>query len=463
LPAPSWSQLYVGKYAGITLILNLGIGLHAVDIFIVATIMPSVVGDIGGAAFYAWTTMLYMVASIVGAASSAPIKAGLGLRRCYFLAALGFLAGSAICAVAPDMPVLLLGRVVKGLGGGLLIATNMMLVREVYPDDIRTRALSTMSAMWGMAAMLGPLIGGIFAEFGGWRGAFWFSVPIIILFSAMAWRRLPESEIAPSVPRFPIYRLAMLGSGVLCVAAAGNIDGFAPRLALIASAFVLVAMTFRRDHGAAHRLFPTRPLSLNRSVGTAYWIMFLFTFTHSSIGVFIPLVVQVVHGASPLIAGYFTTVMVISWTAATVAGAGLQGRAVRFVVGMGPLLLVTGMAGVALVATTGPLPLLAGFICLAGLGIGSCLAHMVNWTMTAADPGEESVTASSIPTVRSLGIAFGSASAGLIANTAGLGDGISVETVTMAANWVYGVAVVPALVIAMLAFRLLWLRRAIVV
>ena len=88
---------------------------------------------------------------------------------------------------------------------------------------------------------------------------------------------------------------------------------------------------------------------------------------------------------------------------------------------------------------------------------------MVNWTMTAADPGEESVTASSIPTVRSLGIAFGASSAGLIANTAGLGDGISVETVTMAANWVYGVAVVPAALIALLAFRLLWLRRAIVV
>ena len=222
-------------------------------------------------------------------------------------------------------------------------------------------------------------------------------------------------------------------------------------------------MTFRRDHGVAHRLFPTRPLSLNRSVGTAYWIMFLFTFTHSSIGVFIPLVVQVMHGASPLIVSYFTTVMVISWTAATVGGAGLQGRAVRFVVGMGPLLLVTGIAGVALVATTGPLPLLAGCICVAGLGIGSCLAHIVNWTMTAADPGEESVTTSSIPTVRSLGIAFGSSSAGLIANIAGLGDGISVEAVTMAANWVYGVAVAPASLISMLAFRLLWLRRAIVV
>jgi hypothetical protein len=109
------------------------------------------------------------------------------------------------------------------------------------------------------------------------------------------------------------------------------------------------------------------------------------------------------------------------------------------------------------------LPMLAGFICLAGRGIGSCLAQIVNWTMSAADPGEESVTASSIPNVRSLGIAFGSSSAGLIANSAGLGDGISIETVTMASSWVYGVAVVPALLIAMLAFRLLWLRRAIVV
>ncbi len=108
------------------------------------------------------------------------------------------------------------------------------------------------------------------------------------------------------------------------------------------------------------------------------------------------------------------TIMVLSWTAATVAGAGLQGRALA----LGPLLLVVGMAGVAVVATCGPLPLLAGFICLAGLGISACRAHMVNWTMSAAEPDEENVTASSIPTVRSLGIAFGSSSAGLIANTA---------------------------------------------
>ncbi|MFP6744865.1 MAG: MFS transporter [Alphaproteobacteria bacterium] len=375
-----------------------------------------------------------MVASIVGAASSAPIKAGLGLRRCYFLAALGFLVGSAICAVAPDMLVLLIGRVVKGLGGGLLIATNMMLVREVYPDDIRTRALSNLSAMWGIAAMVGPMIGGIFAEFGGWRGAFWFSVPLIILFSATAWRRLPSTIAAALVPRFPIYRLAMFGSGVMCVALAGNTDGHGARLALIVTAVALVALTFRRDHGARDRFFPTRPLSLFRPVGTAYWIMFLFTFTHSSIGVFMQLVVQVVHGATPLVAGYFTTIVVLSWTATTVAGAVLQGRAVRWAVALGPLLLVLGMAGVAVVATRGPLPLLAGFICLAGLGIGGCLAHMVNWTMSAVEPGEENVTASSIPTVRSLGIAFGSSSAGLIANTAGLGDGISVDTVTTAAN-----------------------------
>ncbi|MEE2979972.1 MAG: hypothetical protein VYA71_00315, partial [Pseudomonadota bacterium] len=70
------------------------------------------------------------------------------------------------------------------------------------------------------------------------------------------------------------------------------------------------------------------------------------------------------------------TIMVLNWTAATVAGAGLQGRAVA----LGPLLLVVGMAGVAVVATRGPLPLLAGFICFAGLGISACLAHIVNWT-----------------------------------------------------------------------------------
>src|SRR6185369_16456262 len=94
LAKSQWALLF-GEGRGVpTVVLCLGIGIHAIDVFVIAAVMPSVVADIGGATFYAWPTMLYMVASILGSACSAPVKARLGPRGAYTLAALVFLAGT---------------------------------------------------------------------------------------------------------------------------------------------------------------------------------------------------------------------------------------------------------------------------------------------------------------------------------------------------------------------------------
>lgn len=460
MSTPSWSELFRGRYAAYTLILDLGIGLHAIDVFIIATVMPEVVAEIGGVAFYTWPVMLYMVASIVGAACGGPIMAALGTRRGYAAAAVAFLIGSVGCAVAPGMAYLLIARAVQGVGGGVIIALSMALVRELYPANLRTRALSTISATWGVAALLGPLVGGVFSEIGWWRGAFWAGVPVIVLFAALAWRTLPAALAAARVPAFPLRRIALLGAGVLGVALSGNVEPLAARLALVAAALFLLGQTFRLDRGAANRLFPTHPLSIANRVGVAYWMFFLISVTHSAIGVFMPLLVQVLHGGSALLAGYFNTILALAWTSGALASSGFEGRWVRRVIVLGPLAIACGFAGQALVVVDGSLPALAVFVALTGLGIGICHAHIVHWTMSAARQGEEGLTASSIPTVRILGVAFGAALAGMVANAAGLAAGVSEATVAAAAAWVYGLFIAAPCLVVVLALRLVWLHRA---
>ena len=459
MSVPSWSELFRGRNAAYTLILDLGIGLHAIDVFIIATVMPEVVAEIGGVAFYTWPVMLYMVASIVGAASGGPIMAALGTRRGYAVGALAFLVGSVGCAVAPGMAHLLIARAVQGAGGGVIIALSMALVRELYPANLRTRALSTISATWGVAALLGPLVGGVFSEIGWWRGAFWVGAPVIVLFATLAWRTLPATPAAARVPAFPLRRIALLGAGVLGVALSGTVEPLAARLALVAAALFMLGQTFRLDRGAANRLFPTNPLSIANRVGVAYWMFFLISVTHSAIGVFMPLLVQVLHGGSALLAGYFNTVLALAWTSGALASSGFVGRWVRRVIVLGPLAMVCGFAGQAVVVVGGSLPALAVFVALTGLGIGICHAHIVHWTMSAARQGEEGLTATSIPTVRILGVAFGAALSGMVANAAGLAAGVSEATVAAAAAWVYGLFIAAPCSVALLALRLLWLHR----
>ncbi len=457
MTAPAWTELFRGRRAAYTVTLNLGIGLHAIDVFIIATVMPAVVDDIGGVAFYTWPVMLYMVASIVGAASGGPVMAMLGNRKGYAAGAVVFLVGTIGCAVAPAMAFLLLARAVQGAGGGVIIALSMALVRELYEENLRTRALASISATWGVAALLGPFLGGVFSELGWWRGAFWAGAPVIVLFMIMAWRTLPKTPAAGGAAAYPVRRIAMLGAGVLGVGISGHVESLAGRAALVVAAIVLVGLTFRLDRGADNRLFPTRPLSVAHPVGVAYWMFFLISVTHSSFGVFMPLVVQVLHGGSAILAGFYNTILALAWTVGSIASSGLERHWVRRVIVLGPLAIACGIAGQALLVVDGTLTALAVFVALTGLGIGICHPHLVHWTMSAARDGEEGLTASAISTVRSLGVAFGAAFSGLVANAAGLAAGVSEASVAATAVWIYGLIIVApscAVVLAVLLVRL---------
>lgn len=460
-PTPTWRDLFRGRHAVYSLILTLAISLHAVDVFIIATVLPSVVAEIGGAAFYTWSTMLYMVASIVGAASGGRVKVNLGNRYGYVAASGLFLLGTVGCAMAPTMPFLLAARVFQGLGGGLIVSLSYTLIGSLYPQAMRARMFAVISAMWGIAAVLGPMIGGVFAEIGWWRGAFWVGVPVILLFSSLAWRVLPDAPQDGTPPRFPWRRLALLAAGVLCVALSGHVDAIPAKFALLVLAAAVVALTFHLDaKGPENRLFPSRPMSVNHPVSVGYWMVFLFSVTYSPISVFIPLLLQVLHGVGPLAAGYFFAIMAFGWTLAAMIVSGFEGRRVQAMILLGPITMTVGIAGQSLVVEGGSLLLLGLFVAMVGVGVGMCHAHIANLTITAARPSEEAVTASSIPMTQSLGTAFGAAAGGLVANAAGLNAGVSAETVGSAASWIYGFCIVPPAIASLMAIRLLWLHRA---
>ncbi|KOQ56133.1 MFS transporter, partial [Achromobacter xylosoxidans] len=120
LPPVSWADLLRGRNALRSIALAGGVALHAINIYVVTTILPTIIREIGGLTYYAWNTTLFVAASIVGSALSAKLIDRLGPRLAYLLALAVFSAGAIACALAPSMPALLLGRTVQGLGGGVL-------------------------------------------------------------------------------------------------------------------------------------------------------------------------------------------------------------------------------------------------------------------------------------------------------------------------------------------------------
>jgi MFS family permease len=477
-PPAAFFDVFRGGLGIYTLTINLAMALHAIDVFITAAVMPKVVRDIGGISFYTWPTTLYMVASIIGAASNAPLRAILGTRRAYMLASITFLLGSIGCAIAPTMAVMLLARFLQGWGGGLLISLSMALVQSVYPEHLRKRALAFISSTWGVAALLGPAVGGLFAEHGFWRGAFWFNVPIVAIFMTGAWIKLPRHQADPSglaAPRFPYRRLALLSLGVCAVGLAGEVyeamellgldltqPGFrgiaiALQIGLIGLAILAVKRTITLDRPErlqamsavaaasdgirpqpASRLLPSEPLNTRTSTGMGGWVMLLSSMSHAVIGAYLPLALQVVRGTSDSVAAYIVACLAVAWTFASVTTSHLQGKAAQACITIGLLLSTVGLVILTLTMRDGSLWVIAGADALVGLGLGTTNLHLVAAVLRHATKGEEGLTAGAIPTIRSLGISFGAAGAGVVANTAGLSHGADPATISLAIHWVLG-------------------------
>ena len=277
----SWTEVFRGRFGVYTLLLNIGILFFAVDNFLINTLMPSIVVDIGGVAFYAWAMMLYLVGSIMGAASYGPLRARIGGRHSFAVGGAVFSFGALGCSIAPAIGGLLVARLFQGVGGGLILAGSMAFISILFEPQLRKYAVAVTNVTWIIAAIVGPVQAGIFANFGWWRGAFFLYVPIGAAFLVGILWKIPkntdQATAGSRALRFPIWRVGLLGLGVLCVASSGLVQPPALRTALVVTAGLIVWYAFNRDAKAENRLFPSQPLSLTEPVGLAYWGHILVT------------------------------------------------------------------------------------------------------------------------------------------------------------------------------------------
>lgn len=458
--APRLSSLFLRAYLFGTLMLGGGIMLHAVETYITATLMPSIVRDIGGLPLFAWATTIYVAASVLGSTFVAVRPPGVTLNRCYVLGAALFGAGSLVCAIAPSMETVLAGRAIQGLGAGLLVALGYAFIRFVYPEGLWSTASTLYAAAWGIATFLGPTIGGVFAAGSAWREAFALLVPISALMAYFAPRLLPSGEGERVTTRTPFPQILLLVGAVLLLSLASSVDAPGLRAALSGAAVLGVAAAVAIERRASARLLPAGTIGLSSPLARVYLIMLLLLVTVCS-DIYIPYFLQVLHGVTPLVSGYLVALVALGWTAAAFATAGLAGRKANRVILVGAALeaLATAMLVVTLARHNpqGGLMALAGataFIFVMGFGIGMGWAHLVTHVLTLAPAGETDKASAAITTMQALGAAFGAALAGIIVNSTGLVTPGGVSGALTAAWWLFALIALPAALAILLAARL---------
>ncbi len=455
----SWVGLFGRPYGASTIMLGFGVTLAAIEGLVTTTALPSAAGEIGGLAFYSWATTLYMVGSILSAASGGLIKSRYGARRGFIGAAMVFTVGTVVCGAAPAMVVLLIGRAVQGLGGGLILALCYATVRDQYPEALRPKVFALMSGVWGTAALSGPLLGGVFASMGYWRLSFLSMIPIAIIVAIQASVLLPRAEAVNGQATYPFGRLLLLGAAIMAVATAGNIGSLLVSASFIGGAMIALWVVLRLDDRAADRMLPTAPFSPSNTVGAGLWIVLVLSASICSLGIYGPLLLRMLHGVSPLAAGYIIALESVAWTAASLVTASLAPSRTPITIMVGPAITGLGLAGLAVFVADGPMSLIILSVVLSGVGIGGCWAFVSDAILRGASDGEGDLAGSSIPTVQTAGYALGSAFAGMIANALGIAEAMAVETTKDIALWVHAGFVPTAIVATFMAVRLAQLGR----
>jgi MFS family permease len=434
----SWRVLLGPRYLGTATLLAGGVALYAINEFLTVSLLPSAVADIGGERLYAWVTTLYLVGSVVAATTVNAALLRVGARSSYLLGLAVFGIGSVLCAAAPSMAALLAGRTLQGAAGGLLAGLGYAVINSALPQSLWTRASALVSAMWGVATLVGPAVGGVFAQFGLWRWAFSAMAMLTAAMAVLVPMVLPagrgdQSDAAP-VLKIPVWSLLLLGTAALAVSVAEVPHNSVATTGLLAAGVLLVAVFVVLDRRVSLAVLPPSAFGS----GPLKWIYLTeaLLMAAAMVDMYVPFFGQRLAHLNPLAAGFLGAALAVGWTVSEIVSASLSSRRViAAVVAAAPLLMAAGLglgaatqvdhASAALVA------LWALALMISGTGIGAAWPHLSAWAMQSVDDANEGETAAAaINTVQLISGAFGAGLAGVVVNSVEGGA-------AMAARWLF--------------------------
>ncbi|MCG7507176.1 MFS transporter [Mesorhizobium retamae] len=412
--ADNWSDLLSGRHLAIVLVMASGVLLYAMNIYFTAALMPSIVADIGGQHYYAWVTTAFVIAAIIASLFVSRLLDSRGPALAYVIAFVTFAVGGAANAASPTMELLIVARVLQGLGGGLLAGLGYAVIRAALPDRHWARATGVVSAMWGVGTLVGPVLGGVFAEFGLWRWSYGALAVFALLFAIVAQRSFAGKAGSGQHTPVPVASLIPLILAIVAVSLSAVVPIGWPTFGAVAIGLVLLflfVMVERRSHNTL------LPRLTYRRGNTLKWVYLTVAALSAGVMVenFIPFFGQKLAGLSPVVAGLLGAVLSLAWVVAqlfivSVSSETARRRAIRF----GPLLLTAGLIAYGLLQAESADPTVAAIwaavLALAGIGIGLAWPLLGVAAMSSTSDAAEGGKAAAAITITQL-IAFSITSA----------------------------------------------------
>ncbi|MGF1597206.1 MAG: MDR family MFS transporter [Acidimicrobiales bacterium] len=400
--------------------LLIGLFLSSTEQSVVATALPTMAGELGGANRIAWVVSAYLLTSTVSTPLYGKMSDLFGRRIVYQTSIVVFLVGSVLCALAPTLNQLVAARAVQGLGGGGLMSLAFVIVGDVVSPRERGRYIGVFTTVFTLSSITGPLWGGLLVDGPGWRWVFWSVVPLSAVALVVANRglRLPFATTRRPIDWAGIALLVVAATGLILVPIWGGSTYPWSSWQLLTTAGIGVAGSALFVAQEARAVEPIIPLRLftDRTIVAVFIMGFALMAALLTVTTFMPFFLQVATGVSATRSGLLLTPQSIGVSlAATLSGLAVT-RTGRY---KWTMLTGSGLAVVALVglttidADTGALGLAPLLFCL-GAGLGLVFPNLTLSVQNAAAVHDLGIATSTSNFFRSMGGAFGAAAAGAI-------------------------------------------------
>jgi len=403
-------------FAGLMLVLFLA----ALDQTIVATALPTIVGDLGGLNHISWVVTAYLLAQTVVTPLYGKLGDQYGRKVVLQFALSVFLVGSALCGLSQSLDELIAFRALQGLGGGGLLVSAQAAIGDVVPPRERGRYTGLFGAVFGVASVVGPLLGGFLTSELSWRWIFYVNLPLGVLAMFVLAATLPA--VSERVHHTIDYLgTALMGAGLSAIVLGASLGGtsFAwgsPVIVGLGVAGVVLIAAFAV--GERHAREPVLPLRLlrNRVFAVTGAVGFVVGFSLFGAVTYLPLFLQVVKGASPTGSGLQLIPLVGGLLITSIASGQAISRTGHYkpfpIAGMA--VLTVGLYLLSTLDATSSVGTIFAFMFVVGLGLGMVMQVLVLAVQNAVDYADLGVATSGATLFRSIGGSLGTATLGAI-------------------------------------------------
>jgi EmrB/QacA subfamily drug resistance transporter len=358
----------------------LGLFLGALDQTITGPALPTVVTELGGNEFYVWAVTIYLLTSTVSIPFWGKLSDIYGRKPIFMIGIVIFLIGSALSGLSQDMTQLILFRGLQGVGAGSIFPVALAVIGDLFTPADRARYQGLFGAVFGIAFIVGPLVGGFLTEQVSWHWIFYVNVPIGLISLYFIWRLLPTVKTPKATRNFDIIGGTIFTAAVsfLLVGLTNKQTGewMDPTVGgFIAIALIGMVLFILAEARAKEPIVPLH-LFRNRTYSTSMVATFFASFAFFGAIIFLPRWFQFVHGFTPTWSGLAALPLMVGLIGSSIAAGFYVARTGRYkwlTVGAIVLMGIATLLMTQLRADT-PLPIVWSWMLLAGIGVGPTFA-----------------------------------------------------------------------------------------